>query len=147
MDDTLLAASGALFHNADGRVLLVEPTYKPDWEIPGGLMEGLESPRECCLREVREELGLDIEPGRLLVVDWAPHDGRAHVRFVFDGGLLDADEERAIVLQADELRSSAWVRPQDVAAMTAPRLARRVGAALGARAVGETWYLEQGARP
>jgi 8-oxo-dGTP pyrophosphatase MutT (NUDIX family) len=37
-------------------VLLLEPTYKNDWEIPGGIIEDNESPKECCEREVFEEL-------------------------------------------------------------------------------------------
>jgi 8-oxo-dGTP pyrophosphatase MutT (NUDIX family) len=35
---------------------LLEPTYKEDWEIPGGIIEENESPREACKREVLEEL-------------------------------------------------------------------------------------------
>lgn len=54
------------------RVLLVEPTYKPYWEIPGGAVEADESPYAAAIREVKEELGLMVRPGRLLVTDWVP---------------------------------------------------------------------------
>jgi ADP-ribose pyrophosphatase YjhB (NUDIX family) len=37
-------AAGALLFDEDGRILLVEPTYKPYWEIPGGVVEADESP-------------------------------------------------------------------------------------------------------
>jgi hypothetical protein len=33
-------AAGALFRDEDGRVLLVNPTYKPTWDLPGGRREG-----------------------------------------------------------------------------------------------------------
>jgi 8-oxo-dGTP pyrophosphatase MutT (NUDIX family) len=51
-----------------------EPVYKTDWEIPGGAVEADESPRTTAIREIEEELGLVVAPGRLLVVDWVPRD-------------------------------------------------------------------------
>jgi ADP-ribose pyrophosphatase YjhB (NUDIX family) len=56
--------SGALIRDPEGRVLLVEPTYKATWEVPGGVVESDESPRGACARELREELGLEIAVGR-----------------------------------------------------------------------------------
>lgn len=102
--------AGALFVDELNRVLLVEPTYKDYWEIPGGVVEADESPFATVVREVREELGLDVSPGRLLVVDWVPpgrypDDG---VMTIFDGAALTADQISAITLQGEELRSWAW---------------------------------------
>jgi 8-oxo-dGTP pyrophosphatase MutT (NUDIX family) len=48
--------ASALFRDEAGRVLLVEPTYKPVWDLPGGAVEAEESPHAACRREVREEL-------------------------------------------------------------------------------------------
>ncbi|MET9226669.1 NUDIX hydrolase [Lentzea sp. NPDC003310] len=139
-----LSAAGALFFDEAGRLLLVEPTYKPHWEIPGGAVEHGETPSEACRREVEEELGLVREPGRLLVADWAPRDGEDRVLFVFEGGLLTAADE--IRLQAEELRSYAFVPPLEAGDRLIPRLARRVAEALRARESGETHYLEHGVR-
>jgi ADP-ribose pyrophosphatase YjhB (NUDIX family) len=52
-------AAGCLFFNSEKQVMLVKPTYKPTWEIPGGITELNESPKLCCQREVSEELGLN----------------------------------------------------------------------------------------
>jgi 8-oxo-dGTP diphosphatase len=52
-----LVAAGALFTDPAGRLLMVRPTYKEFWDIPGGYVEPGESPRDACTREVREELG------------------------------------------------------------------------------------------
>lgn len=37
-------AASMLFSNIEGEVLLVEPTYKQHWELPGGVVEADESP-------------------------------------------------------------------------------------------------------
>ena len=63
-------ASGCILRDQSGRILLVKPTYKPGWEIPGGMVEANESPVQACLREAREELGLEVRLGRLLCVDY-----------------------------------------------------------------------------
>lgn len=56
--------SGVLVRDELGRVLVVKPTYKQSWEIPGGAVEADESPRTTCRREVEEELGLVRPVGR-----------------------------------------------------------------------------------
>ncbi len=137
-------AAGALFLDESGDVLLVEPTYKAMWDIPGGRMQVGETPREACVRELHEELGLELPLGRLLVVDWAPHVREERVRFVFDGGVLTDEQLDAIELPPHELESWAFISPGELFVMLEPRLSRRVTAALGAREAGATWYLENG---
>lgn len=47
----------------DGRVLLARRAREPFagwWEVPGGFVERGEHPTEAAVREVREELGIDI---------------------------------------------------------------------------------------
>jgi 8-oxo-dGTP pyrophosphatase MutT (NUDIX family) len=128
--------AGVLVCDAEARVLLVEPTYKPDWEIPGGTIEVDESPRAGCVREVREELGLDLAVGRLLVFEWQPsaQDRTESLLFVYDGGVLPPDAE--ITMPADELASYRFVEPDDMDALVSPRLARRLRAAIAALADG-----------
>jgi 8-oxo-dGTP diphosphatase len=136
------SAAGALFFDESGRVLLVEPTYKPGWEIPGGVIEQGETPSAACVREIQEELGLDVHIGRLLVVDWAPHPRGEKVLFVFDGGLLGARAIRSIRLPADELASYRFVPPGEVGEWLPMRQTRRVTAAVAAKADGSIHYLE-----
>ncbi|WP_205347147.1 NUDIX domain-containing protein [Pseudonocardia broussonetiae] len=138
------AAAGALFVDEEGRVLIVEPTYKRHWEIPGGEVEKGESPSEACARELKEELGLDLPVGRLLVVDWAPLVREERVRFVFDGGVLTDEQLDAVELAPDELASWAFLPCEELFVMMEPRLVRRVTAAVDARAAGVTRYLEDG---
>ncbi|WP_329128174.1 NUDIX hydrolase [Streptomyces caniferus] len=141
-------AAGALFFDASGRVLMVEPSYKDYWEIPGGYVETGESPLQACVREVREELGITPPIGRLLAVDWAPSDKEGDkVLYLFDGGQLPADLLSQITLQPEELLSYEFLRHGDIAGRTIPRLARRIEAAVDARDQAAPVYLEHGEAP
>ena len=145
MRNTILSAAGALILDETGRVMLVEPNYKDYWEIPGGMIEIGETPSQGCAREVAEELGLTREPGRLLVVDWAPHPKEGdRVLFVFDGGVLTPSEIAEIRLQETELDSYEFLPPADALNRLIPRLRRRVDAALRAKAENRVLYLEHG---
>jgi 8-oxo-dGTP diphosphatase len=67
---TIIVAAGVLIEA--GRVLLAQ--RKPGahlagaWELPGGKVEEGEDPREALRRELREELGIDVEVGEILDV-------------------------------------------------------------------------------
>ncbi|MGQ0631950.1 MAG: NUDIX domain-containing protein [Sporichthyaceae bacterium] len=137
-------AAGVLFFDEDGRVLLVKPTYKEGWDIPGGYVNIGETPRQAAVREVKEELGLDIELGEPLVIDWAPHpDEGDKILFVFDGGTLAAS---TAVSPADttEIERVEFVDAFDLDRRLIARLSRRVGRAIAARASMTTRYLEPG---
>lgn len=138
-------AAGALFFNEQGHVLLVRPSYKPKWEIPGGYVETGESPLDACKREVVEELGISASIGTLLVVDWAPSEREGDkVLFIFDGGQLGADAIEAIKPAADELLGAEFHPAEALGDLLIPRLARRVIQAIAAREDGQPRYLEHG---
>ncbi len=139
-------AAGVLLRDGAGRVLLVEPTYKDHWELPGGAVEADESPYDAAVREVTEELGIVVAPGRLLVVDWVPPlaDRTEGVIVVYDGGIVEPGLQERIRLTGDELRSWAWSTLPEADARLSPLLARRVRAAVLAADDGVTRYLEDG---
>ena len=138
------ASSGALLHDGAGRVLILKPTYKSGWTVPGGQMEADgETPWEACRREVAEETGLVIGTGRLVCVDFLrPRPDRpGGVRFLFDGGIVPAPERGSLILQEDEIEEYRWARPDEALDLLSGPVGRRVGRALGAdRPV----YLEDG---
>jgi 8-oxo-dGTP pyrophosphatase MutT (NUDIX family) len=138
-------AAGALFRDGDDRVLLVQPTYKDGWDIPGGYVEPGESPRAACIREVREELSLTVEVGPLLIVDWAPADNEGDkILFVFDGGTPDTPTLDSIVLAADELAAWRFVPLADLDRHVPARLCRRLTTAIAALRSGGPNYAEHG---
>ncbi|MGV9627499.1 NUDIX domain-containing protein [Streptomyces sp. NPDC003487] len=146
----VLAGAAALFRDAEGRVLLVEPNYREGWALPGGTIESDdgETPREGARRETLEEIGLDRPLGRLLAVDWVHGPGRPPlVAYLYDGGVLSEDEFKAIRLQEEELLSWRLVERGDLLAHLPGALGHRVLAALDVLAEGTgTAELENGRR-
>ncbi len=119
-----------LIQDRAGRWLIVHPIGDEDWHLPGGLVEQDEPPRQACRREIREELGLDLPPGVLLVVGWDPpnHTGRqARVSLVFDLGAHNAQAlADRIRLQREELADWRWATPREALRVLHPAIAARL---------------------
>jgi ADP-ribose pyrophosphatase YjhB (NUDIX family) len=137
------AAGGALIRDPAGRILFLEPTYKPTLDIPGGVVEYDESPYEACCREVKEEIGLDLEIGRLLVVDWVPANGPwcDALAFVFDGGVLDGT---ALTLDPTEVRAHHFMTLAEATPKLRPSMARRLALAEQSLTTGIPTYADFG---
>ncbi|WP_328672424.1 NUDIX hydrolase [Streptomyces sp. NBC_00328] len=146
----VLVGAAALLRDAEGRVLIVEPNYREGWTLPGGTVESDagESPRRGARRETAEEIGLDVELGRLLAVDWVLGPERPPiVAYLYDGGVLGERELKAIRLQEEELLSWRLVHREEVTAHLSGASGRRVLAALDVLAEGSgTAELENGHR-
>ncbi|MFH8789393.1 NUDIX domain-containing protein [Streptomyces roseoverticillatus] len=139
-------AADVLFRDDAGRFLLVKPTYKPGWDLPGGMAEANEAPDDAAARELHEELGLAVVVRGLLVVDWvAPHGPwDDQVAFIFDGGVLDSGVAAALRPRDAELSEVRFVSAQDAGKMLRPRLAGRFAAAVKVLAGGYPAYLRNG---
>jgi 8-oxo-dGTP diphosphatase len=138
------ASAGALIYDGAGRVLILKPTYKSGWTIPGGVMEADgETPWQACQREVREECGLEVRSGRLACVDFRPpRPGRAGgLRFLFDCGAMDSARLSAITLQPEEISEHRLADLKTALTLLRGPVRRRVSAAT--RANGFV-YLEDG---
>jgi 8-oxo-dGTP diphosphatase len=128
--------AGALITSPDGRVVMYDVAYRDYLELPGGAVQDDESPPVACARECREELGADIEVGRLLLIDHHTDGGERgnSVMFVYDGGVVEESALRAV--PSDEGRSVVFVDPLDLSSVTISRLANRIRHALTARETG-----------
>ncbi len=139
-------AAGGLFLDADQRILIVKPTYRTGWLVPGGVVEAEESPRHGCVREVREEIGLDIEPVRLLCVEYRGQSGDITecLQFVFFCGVLTDEQIASIRLEAAELSAHRFVPLAEALQLLNPRLARRIELSRRALDEGTILYVEDG---
>ncbi|MFG3026660.1 NUDIX domain-containing protein [Streptomyces sp. NPDC048254] len=132
-----------LIRDAAGHVLLVKPSYKDGWQLPGGGALPNEMPHLAARREGVEETGLTgLRPGDLLITDYVPANpalGAVEgINLVFDGGIVPGDT--VIVLPAarpgtePELVDWAFVSPQQLGEFCKPYQKRRIQEALAALA-------------
>ena len=149
---TIPVSCGAMVFDERGHLLLLKPTYKSGWTIPGGIMEASgETPWEACQREVLEETGLDVRSGRLVVVDTrgAKHDPDdpsldepLGIRFLFHCGVITEQQKAEIRLQPEEISECRFLPVEEALDLLRKRARRRVRAAL--KADGVFIYLEDG---
>lgn len=126
-----------------GRVLMVNPTYKEGWQLPGGGVHGDEPLPSAASRELLEETGLVRQPTRVLVVDHiranADTGAAEGYNIVLDGGVLSPDEQDALAVPPDaagEIAALALMEPATLAQHTLPYQYRRVHEAVHAAVSG-----------
>ena len=139
------ASAGALVWDRKGRLLILKPTYKGGWTIPGGIIEANgETPWEACRRETREECGLEVRRGRLVCVDFLrPRPGRpGGMRFLFSCGTFRDSMLSGIVLQEVEISAYRLARVDRALRQLSGPVRRRVTAAVNNS--GKLQYLEDG---
>jgi 8-oxo-dGTP pyrophosphatase MutT (NUDIX family) len=136
-------AAAALLIDDLGRVLLVKPTYKEGWFLPGGVIEKGESPLTACRRECEEELGFVPALDGIACYDWAPPEGEIDATnvWVFAGTISQAEID-GIVLPADELSDHILVSPDKIPELAPPHISRRLISCLSSP--GMPLYLEDG---
>jgi len=137
------ASAGALIRGRKGRLLILKPTYKGGWTVPGGVIEIGESPWEACRRETLEECGLEVTAGRLVCLDFLrPKLGRpGGMRFLFDCGVFDDAVLGAVVIQPTEIAESRLLPVKTALPLLSGPVRRRVRAAFRSKRVR---YLEDG---
>lgn len=135
-----------MIHNSANEILLCELTYKPEWDLPGGVVDPRESAAHAVIREIREELGIEVSPLSLAAVNWLPpwRGWDDATLFVFDLG-VDEDVIARAHLEPREIRALHWCTLDEVERRAAPyvtRMLRRL-----AQQTEGTAYLEDGADP
>lgn len=88
--------------------------YKDGWEIPGGKLEPGETPEECIVREIREELATEVRAERILGVvdyDYPSFHLTMHCILctIISGKLQLLEHEAAKWVNKETLRSVDWL--------------------------------------
>jgi 8-oxo-dGTP diphosphatase len=104
---------GAIVTDDTGRLLLVKRGHEPEagrWSLPGGRVKPGESDWHALVREVREETGLRVDPGRLAGTVERPAPGGA----VFDIYDYAATVSGGRLVAGDDAADVRWVHPRDL---------------------------------
>ena len=91
----------------DGKILLSHETNSGWWLVPGGGVEGDETPEACCVREVEEETGLIVRPVRQFLTLFEYYEEYRYISHYF---LCEVTGSGQMRLTEAEVRRGA--RPQ-----------------------------------
>jgi len=143
-------ASGVILLNEAGEILLVRPTYKDHWSVPGGVIDQDESPRDAALREVKEEINIDLKSMHFLCLDYmSPQESGystkdENIQFIFYGGVLTADDMEKIKVPEEEISEYKFVNKEEAIELVGEKLSNRLKPCFKALDAGTTVYLEGG---
>lgn len=133
--------SWALFFDTEWKILLLEPSYKDNWEIPGGIIEEDESPKETCMREIKEELWLDIQVWDLLCLEYQREEDDSYM-FIFDWWVLSETEVNSIVIQESEIKSFEFLSLEELKTKVLYKMFLRIQKAIEAKTKKKSIYYE-----
>lgn len=99
--------AGIMLFNKNNEILIVKPSYKDHWSVPGGSVEENESPKEACIREIREEINIAIDDPKFLCIAYYSNESEPtkgeSLQFMFYGGVLKDDQISNIRLADGEI--------------------------------------------
>jgi 8-oxo-dGTP diphosphatase len=101
--------AGAVITDASGRVLLLKHRFRPGagWGMPGGFIEEGEQPEEALRRELREEVGLEVEKLKLFTTRAFKTPNQ--VEIVFTARAVGDTNQLSF-----EIQKAAWFSPDDL---------------------------------
>lgn len=112
MSSPVIVVAGVLFEG--GRVLLTQRKKGTHleglWELPGGKIDVDEDPRDALVRELREELGIEVEVGAPLEITSFRYPEKRVLLLFFEVTRKPGSPEPAIIDVADLL----WARRDDL---------------------------------
>ena len=115
----VISSGAVILRDEHGHLVVEKPNYRDHWLLPGGGVDAGEDARQCARREVHEELGIEVEVGRMLTADWLPssavRSSPMGVHFLFDAGVIPrAQLEATVVPQASELDDWALIDESEI---------------------------------
>lgn len=138
--------AGALILNENNEILIVKPGYKDYWSIAGGVIDENESPKDACIREVKEEIGIDLKQAIFLCVDYNSNveEKGDSLQFIFFGGKLSDNEIKEIKLDKKEIIECKFLPIVQALPLLSDKLKLRLPKCLEALKNNGAIYLENG---
>lgn len=135
--------SGIILLNEHHEILITKSPYRDYWTIPGGTVDENESPRRACIREVKEEIGLDILDVRFMCVDYQNNSEKGEsLQFLFYGGILTQEQIHAITLQEEEISEYTFLPLLEAQKLLGKNIGIRIEKCLEAYKKNQALYLE-----
>jgi 8-oxo-dGTP diphosphatase len=114
-----IVAVGAIVVDEQERVLLVrrgQPPAQDRWSVPGGVVEAGETLAEACVREVREETGLEVEIGAPVeIVERITRDAAGKAQFHYVIHDFAARLRGGALCAASDCAEARWVTLDEAA--------------------------------
>lgn len=113
--DKRAASATVILETPDEKILVLKSDYKQRWSIPGGFIEAGETSKTTAIREVREEIGLSLDPDRLdfyAVIDRTSDKAQTY-QFIFYAKLA-SEAVDTIQLQPSEIQAFKLLSRHDI---------------------------------
>lgn len=139
-------AAGVLIFNKKKEVLILKPSYKDHWTIPGGVIEKNESPMQGCARETNEEIGIKIKKLKLVCLDYTSsknHKGDS-IQFIFTCPTISERMIHEIKIDGKEVIDLEFTNIKSALKKLSEHLAIRIKEAINALNKNKVVYLENG---
>ena len=140
------AGAGVIFFNDKKEILILKPNYRDNWILPGGVIDPNESPRQTVIREIKEELDLELKNPRFICVDYKHSQGIKPdgYFFIFYGGELSKNQIKKIKLQNEELLEYKFSDILQAQNLLIYGIKNRLNTCLEAIEKNTSFYLENG---
>ena len=118
---------GALIKNREGKVLLCESYKWPGiYTVPGGHVDLGETFEEAIVREIKEEVGLDVKVVELISIQQViyPKEFWKKAHFIFLDFLCSVENDQVMKLDQNEIQSVIWVEPKEALNLNIDRYLR-----------------------
>jgi NAD+ diphosphatase len=115
-----IAAAVAVILKYKNKILFTVRNVDPDkgkWDLPGGFIDPNENAQEAACREIKEELGLDLQPSDLTFVTTSPNNylyKKVPYRTMDLFFECELDSDKINITAEDEIKELIWVATNEI---------------------------------
>lgn len=123
-------ASGALIFNNNNELLILKTSYKDYWSIPGGVIDFDESPLEALIREIKEEIGINIKIKNLISLEYKSEKNKRYadesLQFIFLSEKFNSKDIKKIKVDGKEVIGYEFVPVSKALKLLSSRHSNRI---------------------